>query len=268
MRHGQEYQLASPLLCRCLLQIGAQFAANSPAELTLPIGQSPSLTTVQARPASSRTCTDQAPSLIAPASACRPSSHGSSRSPPRCIGRCAPSAPLLPPLSSRAASPAIVVGFAAAGDECPSPTLTPSPAWQARLADRALQLLLLLAPQLHPALEARWADIVPKLLAYLKGCVVDGGATAAAAKLSEWSQLCLHFVGDSLDAIAAFDGGPGWLHLAEKETLAQARPCHCEPCPPTRAQPRLPAAVSPSNARRAARSWRSRAWSHRSWRRS
>ena len=64
---------------------------------------------------------------------------------------------------------------------------------------------------------------MPKLLAYLKGGAVEGGATSASAKLLEWSQLCLHFLGDSLDAITAFDCAPTWLHLAEKETLTQAR---------------------------------------------
>lgn len=39
---------------------------------------------------------------------------------------------------------------------------------QVVLAESALALLMLVAPQLHPSVEMRWREVIPNLLAYLK----------------------------------------------------------------------------------------------------
>ncbi|KAL1495337.1 hypothetical protein AB1Y20_017191, partial [Prymnesium parvum] len=156
------YQLACPIICRCLLRIGDHFASTSPADLALPMASCPSLRSVQA----------VYTRLISLACALR---------------------------------------------------------WKAQLAATALRLLLLLAPQLHPALAARWGDIIPKLLSYLKAGSGDS-TMSSSAKLSEWAQLCQHFQADSLDAISATEGGRAWIARAQEETLASLQ--HTEQAPP------------------------------------
>ena len=42
--------------------------------------------------------------------------------------------------------------------------------WMGGLAERSLQLLLVVAPQLHPALPRLWSNHVPKLIDYLRSC--------------------------------------------------------------------------------------------------
>ena len=120
-------------------------------------------------------------------------------------------------------------------------TLSATLDWMASLSERALQLLLLLAQQIHPVLPRLWANHVPKLLQYLRSCAPqlcdavkpgagggggDGGAAGGVGSGGgrvgeEWSQLCVHFTGDSLDAIAATEGGHEWIRALGHEALSQ-----------------------------------------------
>jgi hypothetical protein len=110
--------------------------------------------------------------------------------------------------------------------------------WMPLLAERSLQVMLLLAAQLHPAFVRLWGNHIPKLLGYLHTsaphlCAPDtaygggsfeagvpagtgssavsgtGSSTAASGVggrygplADEWAKLCLHFLGDTLDATA------------------------------------------------------------------
>ena len=53
----------------------------------------------------------------------------------------------------------------ASSQDRPNP---PKMAVQVVLAESALALLMLVAPQLHPSVEVRWREVIPNLLAYLK----------------------------------------------------------------------------------------------------
>ena len=80
------------------------------------------------------------------------------------------------------------------------------------LGERALLLLLRLAPQLHPALLPLWDNHVPKLLAFLQQAQWDE---------APWTRLWLRFVADSLDVTAAAADGPSWLRAVGEEALRQ-----------------------------------------------
>ena len=123
--------------------------------------------------------------------------------------------------------------------------------WMPLLAERSLQVMLLLAAQLHPAFVRLWGNHIPKLLGYLHtsaphlwapetapgggsfeagvpaatgSSAVSGTCSSAAASgvggrygplPDEWAQLCLHFLGDTLDVsvhygahYGAHDGAP------------------------------------------------------------
>ena len=80
------------------------------------------------------------------------------------------------------------------------------------LGERALLLLLRLAPQLHPALPPLWDNHVPKLLAFLQQAQWDE---------APWTRLWLRFVSDSLDVTASAADGPSWLRAVGEEALRQ-----------------------------------------------
>jgi hypothetical protein len=80
------------------------------------------------------------------------------------------------------------------------------------LGERALLLLMRLAPQLHPTLLPLWDNHVPKLLAFLQQAEWDE---------APWIRLWLRFVADSLDVTAAAADGPSWLRAVGEEALRQ-----------------------------------------------
>jgi len=92
-----------------------------------------------------------------------------------------------------------------------------------QLGERALQLLHRLAPQLHAALPPLWANHAPKLLSFLQS------ATWSEDVGLQWEELCLRFIGDSLDAVGAASDGPSWLRLAGEEALRQLPGLSSEP---------------------------------------
>ena len=112
--------------------------------------------------------------------------------------------------------------------------------WMPALSERSLQLLILIADQLHPVLPRLWSNHIPKLIDYLRSCapalcdaVKPGGGGGAGGDASvsvgsgggrlgeEWLQLCVHFAGDSLDAINAAQDGHEWMRALGHEMLSQ-----------------------------------------------
>ena len=112
-------------------------------------------------------------------------------------------------------------------------------AWIPLLSERALQLLHLLAAQIHPALPQLWANHLPKLVGYLRSCapalcdaaprsnggdavpMADGVGSGGGRLGDEWCQLCIHFTADSLDQIGQTAGGLEWLLALGHEMLSQ-----------------------------------------------
>ena len=180
---SDDFVHAAPIVCKMMLHIGSYYAQNEPASLQLTVG----------------------------ASGAAPNSHA---------------------LFAR------LLMYATTLD------------WMPALSERALQLLLVLAPQIHHALPRLWSNHVPKLLEYLRSCapalcgapgaafekgaaigggggdggdsLVSGGVGSGGGRLGEeWSQLCVHFTGDTLDAIAESSGGPEWVLALGHEMLSQ-----------------------------------------------
>ena len=90
--------------------------------------------------------------------------------------------------------------------------------WIAGLAERALQLLLVLAPQIHPALPRLWANHVPKLIDYLRNC-------APALCNQQCKTFEYVFSRARPNDSACSLKPPGRRYMCESASSVTARPC-------------------------------------------